>query len=284
MDTNNNQEKNPEAANAATSAKTKTAGRKSAENRQEVSASTENAKETAAAKSAAAAAKNNSEDRTQSNGKNQKPSETDKEGPLFKFFTDMLKDVYYAEKHILEALPKMQKAATTDELQDAFEDHHLQTQKHVSRLEKVFRMIGEEPEVKKCDAIEGIVREGQKCIEDTEEGSMTRDAALIIAAQKVEHYEIASYGGLCALAETLGQFDASDLLHKTLEEEDKTDSDLTHIAESYINFCATEDDSENNRHRGGRGRDARNYQREEEEAYYEDGGYSRDQYRRQSYH
>lgn len=171
-------------------------------------------------------------------------SEIEKEGPLYKFFTDMLKDMYYAEKKILETLPKMQKAATTDELQEAFEDHHLQTQKQISRLERVFKSLGEKAEGKKCDAIDGIVKEGEKCIEDTEDGSMTRDAALIIAAQKVEHYEIASYGGLCALAETMELYDVSELLHVTLEEECKTDGDLTYIAESFINFRATEDEDE----------------------------------------
>ncbi len=279
MDSNNNQKKNPEPTDTNITSKTKTAGRKTAGNSQQPSSTdTDSNKETAAAKSAAAAAKNKTQNSAENNGKNRKPSETDKEGPLFKFFTDMLKDMYYAEKHILEALPKMQQAATTDELQEAFEDHHLQTQKHISRLEKVFRMISEEPEAKKCDAIEGIVREGQKCIEDTEEGSMTRDAALIIAAQKVEHYEIASYGGLCALAETLGQFDASDLLHKTLEEEDKTDSDLTHIAEIYINFCASEDDADEQQ------KPDRRYRREPQESYYENGEHHDNQYRRQSYH
>lgn len=182
------------------------------------------------------------ENNTASNS--QKPSETEKDGPLFKFFTDSLKDIYFAEKHILEALPKMQKAATTSELQEAFEDHYLQTQKQVSRLEKVFKLIGEEAEGKKCEAIIGIVKEGETCIKDTEEGSMTRDAGLIIAAQKVEHYEIASYGGLAALAETLGLYDASDLLHTTLEEEEQTDLDLTDIAESFINFAAKQDDED----------------------------------------
>lgn len=174
----------------------------------------------------------------------EKPLETAKGGPLFKLFTDGLKDIYFAEKHILKALPKMQKAATTSELQEAFEDHYLITQKHVSRLEKVFKMVDEKAEEKTCDAIIGIVKEGEKCIEETEEGSMTRDAALIIAAQKVEHYEIASYGGLAALAETMKLYDASELLHKTLEEEENTDLDLTEIAETYINFGAAEDDED----------------------------------------
>lgn len=202
------------------------------------------AKEMAAEKTATLAAENSKMKNQNGDGNSetmQNALETAKDGPLYKFFTDMLKDMYFAEKHILEALPKMQDAATTEELKDAFEDHQLLTQKHVSRLEKVFKMMDEKAEAKKCDAIIGIVKEGETCIKETEEGSMTRDAALIISAQKVEHYEIASYGGLCALAETLGFYNASDLLHKILEEETKTDNDLTHIAESYINFCASED-------------------------------------------
>ncbi|GEN77590.1 ferritin-like domain-containing protein [Chryseobacterium hagamense] len=171
-------------------------------------------------------------------------SETSKEGPLYKFFMDALKDIYFAEKHILEALPKMQKTATTEELQEAFEDHHLMTQKQISRLEKVFKSIDEKPEAKKCDAIIGIVKESENIIKETEEGTMTRDAALIIAAQKVEHYEIATYGGLVALAETLELYKAADLLQTTLDEEEQTDRDLTDIAETSINFNASEEDEE----------------------------------------
>lgn len=178
--------------------------------------------------------------------KEEKPSETTKDGPLYKFFVDALKDMYYAEKHILEALPKMKAAATTEELQEAFEDHHLMTQKQVSRLEKVFRNIGEKAEAKKCEAIIGIVKEGEAVIKETEEGSMTRDAALIIAAQKVEHYEIASYGGLVALAETMDLHTAADLLQVTLDEEEETDRDLTEIAETHINFEAAHDDDDDN--------------------------------------
>ncbi len=171
-------------------------------------------------------------------------SETSKEGPLYKFFMDALKDIYFAEKHILEALPKMQKAATTEELQEAFEDHHLMTQKQISRLEKVFKSIDEKPEAKKCDAIIGIVKESENIIKETEEGTMTRDAALIIAAQKVEHYEIATYGGLVALAETLELYKAADLLQTTLDEEEQTDRELTDIAETSINFNASEEDED----------------------------------------
>ena len=138
--------------------------------------------------------------------------------PLHKFFVSALKDVYYAENAIIEALGTMQEAATTDELKEAFEDHQLLTRKHVSRLEKVFKLINETPEKKECKAIKGIIEEGEEIIKSTEEGSMTRDAALIIAAQKVEHYEIATYGGLAQLAITMGHDKAADLLEKTLQE------------------------------------------------------------------
>ncbi|SDI86238.1 Ferritin-like metal-binding protein YciE [Chryseobacterium taeanense] len=162
--------------------------------------------------------------------------------PLHKFYVSALKDIYYAENAIIEALGKMQEAATTEELKEAFEDHQLQTQKHVIRLERVFKLINESPEEKECKAIKGIIEEGEEIIKSTEEGSMTRDAALIIAAQKVEHYEIATYGGLAQLAITMGYDKAADLLEKTLQEEEDTDYDLTEIAETYINFDAEQED------------------------------------------
>lgn len=165
-----------------------------------------------------------------------------KNAPLHQFFVNALKDIYYAENAILEALDKMQEAATAEELKEAFEDHHLQTQKHVKRLEKVFQLIGEKPEKKECKAIKGIIEEGEEVIKTTEEGTATRDAALIIAAQKVEHYEIATYGGLAQLAITMGHDKAADLLERTLQEEEDTDYQLTEIAETSINFDAEQED------------------------------------------
>src|SRR6185436_3315661 len=109
------------------------------------------------------------------------------ESPLEKFFVDQLKDIYYAEQQLLKAIPKMREAATTEELEDAFDNHLQQTERHVKRLEKVFKMIQQEPEGEKCEAMDGLVREAQTIISETEEDTMTRDAALIIAAQKVEH-------------------------------------------------------------------------------------------------
>jgi ferritin-like metal-binding protein YciE len=160
---------------------------------------------------------------------------------LEKFFMDQLKDIYYAEQQLLKALPKMESACTTEELKEAFNDHLHQTKKHVARLEKVFGIMGAKAEGKKCEAIEGLIKEGESIIEETKEGSMTRDAALIIAAQKVEHYEIATYGGLVQLAITIGQHQASEVLDKTLMEEESTDRQLTHIAESHINMEAEEE-------------------------------------------
>ena len=160
---------------------------------------------------------------------------------LEKFFTDQLKDIYYAENKILEGLKKMIQSATTDELKDAFKDHQSQTEKHVKRLEKVFGLVGQKPEGKKCDAIEGILKEAESIIEETEEGTMTRDAALIFAAQKVEHYEIATYGGLVQFAITLGLHEAADILDRTLREEENTDSILTEIAENDINLGAEQE-------------------------------------------
>ena len=157
---------------------------------------------------------------------------------LEKFFIEQLKDIYYAEQQLLKAIPKMENAATTEELKEAFNDHLHQTQKHVKRLEKVFKMIGKKAEGKKCEAIEGLIKEADTIISETKENSMTRDAALIIAAQKVEHYEIATYGGLVQLALTMDLDDVSDILDTTLMEEEETDYLLTDIAENNINMEA----------------------------------------------
>lgn len=174
----------------------------------------------------------------------------DGNSPLEKFFLDQLKDIYYAENKIVQSLPKMAEATTTGELREAFEDHLHQTQRHVKRLEQVFQTIGQKAEGKKCEAIEGISREVEEIIDETEEGTMTRDAALIIAAQKVEHYEIATYGGLVQLAITMNLHDAADSLDKTLVEEEDTDARLTEIAENDINLGAEHEGSSASRESG----------------------------------
>jgi ferritin-like metal-binding protein YciE len=157
---------------------------------------------------------------------------------LRELFLDGIKDIYWAEKKLVATLPKMQEAATTAELQDAFGEHLEVTKEHVKRLEQVFELLGEKAQAKKCDAMEGLVKEGESVIEDTEEGSATRDVGLIIAAQKVEHYEIASYGSLAQLAKTLGLDDVKNILGSTLEEEKTADENLTEIAESKVNYEA----------------------------------------------
>jgi ferritin-like metal-binding protein YciE len=157
---------------------------------------------------------------------------------LEKYFADSLKDIYWAEKALTKALPKMQKAATTEELKTAIEDHLVQTEEHITRLEQVFEILGKKAQAKKCDAMEGILKEGETVVEETEDGSMTRDVGIIMAAQKVEHYEIATYGGLVSLAQTMGLDDAVDILNQTLEEEKETDAGLSEIAENNINWEA----------------------------------------------
>ena len=163
---------------------------------------------------------------------------------LKEFFTDELKDIYWAEKHLVKALPKMQKAATSPELKDAFAEHLEVTKTHVTRLEQAFESLGKKAQGKKCDAMEGITTEGDSIITDTDPGTSTRDVGLILAGQKVEHYEIATYGGLAQLATTLGLTDVADLLNQTLEEEKEADVLLTQIAENNINYEAAEEGEE----------------------------------------
>jgi len=151
------------------------------------------------------------------------------------FFVDELKDIYWAEKHLVKALPKMKKAATSHELAAAFDKHTSETETHVATLEKAFGLLDEKPVAKKCDAMAGLLEEANGIIEDTDQGTMVRDAGLILAAQKVEHYEIATYGGLRTLAAAMGHDDVAQLLLQTLDNEKATDEALTGIAESTVN-------------------------------------------------
>lgn len=161
---------------------------------------------------------------------------------LEKFFHDSIKDIYWAEKHLLKVLPKMRKNATTEELKDAIEEHTAQTEEHVSRLEQVFELLGKKVQAKKCDAMEGLTKEGESVLEETEDGSMTRDAGIIMAAQKVEHYEIATYGTLVQLAKVMGNEEIATILESTLEEEKQTDANLTTLAENSINWEAEQEE------------------------------------------
>lgn len=158
---------------------------------------------------------------------------------LHDLFMDSLKDIYGAEKALTVALPKMAKNATSTELVTALQEHLAVTKEQCNRLEKVFAAVGEKVEAKKCAAMEGLIKEAEEIMEETERG-LVRDAGIILASQKVEHYEIATYGTLCAFAKTLGENEAAALLHQTLEEERKADETLTSIAESFINEGAAD--------------------------------------------
>ena len=160
---------------------------------------------------------------------------------LEEFFVDELKDIYWAEKKLVKTLPKLQKAASSDELKQAFGNHLTETEGHVERLEQAFDMLGHKPQAKKCDAMEGITEEGASVIEETKAGTATRDVALVLAGQKAEHYEIATYGGLIQIAKTLGHNDVASLLQQTLQEEKNADQILTGIAEGGINYEASEE-------------------------------------------
>lgn len=151
------------------------------------------------------------------------------------FFVDELKDIYWAEKHLAKALPKMKKAATSPELAAAFDKHTQETNTHIETLEQVFALLDEKPAAKKCEAMAGLLEEADGIISDTEAGTLIRDAGLILAAQKVEHYEIATYGTLKVFAQTMGHTDVADLLAQTLENEKATDVALTTIAEGFVN-------------------------------------------------
>jgi ferritin-like metal-binding protein YciE len=165
------------------------------------------------------------------------------ESQLMKLFEDELKDIYWAEKALVKALPKMAKNASSEELVEAIESHLEETEGQVKKVEQVFASIDKKATAKKCDAMEGLIKEAEDLMEETEEGPM-RDAAIISAAQKVEHYEIASYGTLCTFAKTLGLEEAADLLAEILEEEKAADSKLTEIAESSINIEAAHEEAE----------------------------------------
>jgi ferritin-like metal-binding protein YciE len=160
-----------------------------------------------------------------------------KDKTLDDLFHDTLKDIYYAERKILKALPKMARGARSTELKAAFEKHRDQTEGHVERLQQVFEIMGKRAQGKTCDAIEGILAEGEEILEEFK-GTPAGDAGLISAAQAVEHYEITRYGTLKRWAQVLGMKDAVKLLDQTLQEEGQTDKDLTKLADAGANEMA----------------------------------------------
>jgi len=158
---------------------------------------------------------------------------------LTELFEDALKDIYWAEKALTKALPVMSKNATSPELKDAIDNHLTETEEQIVRLEEVFKIIGQKATAKKCDAMEGLIEEAKGMLEETELG-VVRDAAIIAASQKIEHYEIATYGTLRQFAETLGLPEAATLLEQTLDEEKDADKLLTDVAVNAVNLEAAE--------------------------------------------
>lgn len=198
-------------------------------------------KSTAASRTKSTTASKSTASKTTTRGK-VKAKSTAAEG-LQELYIDSLKDIYWAEKALLKALPKMAKNAESENLVTAIEEHIAVTEEQVARLEKVFELAGKKAVAKKCEAMDGLIKEGQDIMESTEPGPV-RDAGIISASQKIEHYEIASYGTLCAFAKTLGYDDALELLHATLDEEKEADVTLTEAAYNTINFDAADEDAE----------------------------------------
>jgi ferritin-like metal-binding protein YciE len=186
--------------------------------------------------------------KTSSKSKNQaKNQSSENEGKmerslLMELFENELRDIYWAEKALTKALPKMAKNATSSELVEAIENHLQETEEQVSKVERVFELIGKKAVAKKCEAMAGLVKEGEEIMKETEKGPQ-RDAGIISAGQKVEHYEIATYGTLRTFAQTLGLDEVADLLEEILEEEKNADNTLTEVAVSAINVEALEEES-----------------------------------------
>lgn len=175
-------------------------------------------------------------------GKQQKEKSTTallQASQLMKLFEDELKDIYWAEKALTKAIPKMIKNATSEDLVEALENHLEETEDQIKRVEQVFQILGKKATAQKCEAMEGLIKESEEIMESCEEGAM-RDAGIISAGQKVEHYEIASYGTLRQFADTLGLTEAVSLLEATLEEEKAADEKLSEIAMAAINIEAAQ--------------------------------------------
>ena len=186
----------------------------------------------------------NSDSKSVENGKTAKgvKAKSDAASGLRELFVDQLKDIFWAEKELTKAIPKMIKNATSDELVEALTNHLEETKAQVTRLEDVFASIGEKAEAKKCEAMAGLAKEGEEIMKGTEEG-VVRDAGIISAAQKIEHYEIASYGTLASFARVLGEDEAASLLEETLNEEKAADEILSQISDS-INVEANDDEDQ----------------------------------------
>ena len=187
--------------------------------------------------------KNGTKEANKSTSKKSNKNQSAEATGLRELLEDEMKDIYWAEKALVKALPKMAKKATSQDLKDALESHLKETENHVARCEQVFELLGKPARAKKCEAMDGLLKEGTDIMESTEEG-VVRDAGIILASQKVEHYEIATYGTLTEFAKTLGENEVADILYQTLTEEKGADEKLTMLAESCINVEAAEADQE----------------------------------------
>ncbi|WP_226999056.1 ferritin-like domain-containing protein [Flavisolibacter tropicus] len=163
---------------------------------------------------------------------------------LKELLIDELRDIYWAEKYLTKTMPRLLKAATSPQLAHAFENHLMQSLDQITRLELAFEMMELHPRARKCEAMEGLVKECQQMLQDMPKGSSALDAGLIICVQKIEHYEIAAYGSLVQLAKTMGRKDVADILHLTLVEEKETDELLTELAVSGINLDAVHEEGQ----------------------------------------
>jgi ferritin-like metal-binding protein YciE len=196
------------------------------------------AKKSGAAPKAASSSKSSSTTKTAGGKIKAKQSAAD---GLRELFEDSLKDIYWAEKALLKALPKMAKNASSQNLISTIQDHLAVTEEQTRRVERVFELIGKKATAKKCEAMDGLIKEGEEIMKETEPGPV-RDAGIIAASQKIEHYEIATYGTLAAFAKTLGEDQALELLLMTLAEEKEADVLLTEAAYNTINFDAAAED------------------------------------------
>lgn len=172
------------------------------------------------------------------NTKTTKSTGTTGQTEFHRFFVEQLKDIYWAEKHLKKGLRKMRQAATSPNLTAAFDKHYNEGDGQIAQLETIFELMGEKPEAKRCEAMAGLLQEAEAMISDTQKNSFVRDAGLILAAQKVEHYEIATYGTLKALAAYLPEKKVKRMLETILAGEKKTDEALTRMAEDFVNECA----------------------------------------------
>lgn len=184
---------------------------------------------------------NSQNQKTNGRGQRQVPAKSSAAEGLKELFIDELKDIIYAERALVRSLPKMANNATDEKLKEAITEHVAITERQVERLQQVFEILGETDRGKKCEAMEGLIKEGESIMEDTEPGPV-RDAGIISASQKIEHYEIASYGTLVAFAKILGEDDIAALLEETLAEEKEADVILTDAAYNSINLEAAEED------------------------------------------